>query len=75
MDIEKFKNIMEDVCGVKLGHIDANSNLSELGLDSLDVAQLIFAIESELGISIDSDELEKIVTVGDALRVIEVNKG
>ena len=44
---------------------------SDLGLDSLDLAQIIFAVENELQIDIDPDILEEITTVGDALEAIQ----
>lgn len=74
MDIERLKTIIEEVCGVSLGSISEDSNLSDLGLDSLDVAQVLFTIENEMNISIESEDFENILTVGDALKIINKSK-
>lgn len=71
MDINKFKNMIEEVCDVSIENIDEDSKLKDLGLDSLDIAQVIFAVESDLDVSIDSDSLTNLVTVGDALKAIQ----
>lgn len=71
MDIEKFKNIIQEVCDIPINSINEDSKLSDLGLDSLEIAQVIFTVEGELNITIDGDNFENIVTVGDALRAIQ----
>ena len=45
--------------------------VDDLGADSLDVYQIIMAIEEEFEIDIPSEEAEKIVTVGDAVEQIK----
>lgn len=53
-------------------HINENSSLQDdLGLDSLDTIDIVMDIESELGIGIPDEELEKWVTVGDMVRTID----
>ena len=42
----------------------------DLGADSLDVFQIIMAVEEEFNIEIPTEEAEKIVTVGDAVEAI-----
>lgn len=71
MDIVKLKSLIEEVCEISVGDIDETTKLKDLGLDSLDLAQVIFSIENELDINIDSESLEHIVTVKDALKAIE----
>ena len=43
----------------------------DLGADSLDVFQIIMAVEEEFGIEIPTEEAEKINTVGDAVEAIK----
>ena len=49
--------------------------IDDLGADSLDVFQIIMGVEEELDIEVDSDEAEKIVTVGDAVELIKKTIG
>lgn len=44
--------------------------IDDLGADSLDVVELIIALEEEFGIEIPEAEAEKIVTVGDVVEYI-----
>lgn len=51
--------------------IDMNTNLAELGLDSLDVVEMCYAVEDEVGIRFETEELTAFTTVGDLFRSIE----
>lgn len=48
-----------------------SSFIEDLGADSLDVVELVMALEDEFGITIPDDQSEKIATVGDAVAFIE----
>ena len=48
-----------------------SSFVEDLGADSLDVVELVMALEDEFKIEIPDDQAEKIVTVGDAVAFIE----
>ncbi|NHA61429.1 acyl carrier protein [Helicobacter pylori] len=45
--------------------------VKDLGVDSLDIVELIMAVEERFGIEIPDEQAEKIVNVGDAMRCIE----
>ncbi|QQW80917.1 acyl carrier protein [Helicobacter pylori] len=45
--------------------------VKDLGADSLDIVELIMALEEKFGIEISDEQAEKIVNVGDAMRYIE----
>ena len=48
--------------------------LDDLGADSVDIFEIIMAIEEEFDIEIDNEDAEKIVTVGDAVEQIKKAK-
>lgn len=50
-----------------------SSFVEDLGADSLDVVELVMALEEEFGVEIPDDQAEKIVTVGDAVKYIEAH--
>ena len=52
--------------------ITETSTFSELGLDSLDIVELVMHIEEEFGVSIETSE--NIRSVGDLLAIIESQK-
>ncbi|VEU77173.1 phosphopantetheine-binding protein [Mycoplasmopsis columbina] len=47
-----------------------SSNLKELKIDSLDLAELIFEAEQELNVQFDDNELLKLATVQDIIDLI-----
>lgn len=65
-----------DVVTIQLGmtteQFDEKSRIKDdLGADSLDVTELIMEFEEEFDIDIPDDDSEKVVTVGDAVNLIE----
>lgn len=71
--LEKMKPIIAEQLSVDESEIKAESNFKEdLGADSLDLFELVMALEEEFGVEIPSEDLEKIATVND---VIEYLKG
>lgn len=72
MEFEKLQKIISEVLGVDEAEIALNTSfVDDLGADSLDVFQIIMAIEEEFDIEIANEEAEKIVTVGDAVDQIK----
>ena len=62
----------------QLGSEDADISLEasfieDLGADSLDIVELIMALEEEFDIEIPDSEAEKITSVGDAVEYIKNN--
>jgi acyl carrier protein len=76
MSIEaKVKEIIVDQLGVSADEVvNGASFVEDLGADSLDLTELIMAMEEEFGIEIDDDEAQKLVKVQDAIDYIEKNK-
>ena len=72
MEFEKMQKIISEVLGVEPEKISLDSTfIDDLGADSLDVFQIIMAIEEEFDIEIDNEAAEGIVTVGDAVEQIK----
>ena len=72
MEFEKLQQIIADVLSVDLDEITPETTFKDhLGADSLDVFQIIMAVEEEFGIEIPTEEAEKINTVGDAVEAIK----
>ncbi|PIK61704.1 putative acyl carrier protein, mitochondrial isoform X2 [Apostichopus japonicus] len=44
--------------------------IDDMGLDSLDVVEIVMAIEDEFGVEINDEEAEKILTVKDAIELL-----
>jgi acyl carrier protein len=58
------------------GPFDLDTRLREdLGADSLDLVELVFTLEQELGVSIPDADAAEMRTIGDAVRYIERVKG
>ncbi|GBD28447.1 MAG: acyl carrier protein [Armatimonadota bacterium] len=69
---ERVKAIVVEQLGVEEDEVTENASFVEdLGADSLDVVELVMALEEEFGIQIPEEEAEKIQTVGQAVQYIE----
>lgn len=55
---------------LKLDAIDPEKELRELGLDSLDVVELLLGFEDEFGVEFTSDELKNLKKVNDLYNAI-----
>lgn len=72
MEFDKIKNIISEVLSIDAdGITEENTFVDDLGADSLDIFQIIMAIEEEFEIEIPTEEAEKITTVGDAVEQIK----
>lgn len=70
--LEKLQKIVEDTLGVNDVEITNETHIiNDLNADSLDVVELIMAIEEAFDVSIDDSEAEKMETVGDLISHLE----
>jgi acyl carrier protein len=53
--------------------VEDASFVDDLGADSLDIVELVMALEEEFGVSIPDEQAESIKTVGDAVSFIQTN--
>lgn len=51
--------------------VTLESNVKELGLDSLDIVDLLMDMEEKYGIEFENEEMTSLVTVGDVVKAIE----
>ena len=73
--LEKIKELAAENLGVDAADITEESSFKEdLGADSLDLFELVMALEEEFGIEIPTDDLEQITTVGDVIDYINAHK-
>ena len=71
---EKVKKIIVDQLGVSADEVTSEASFVEdLGADSLDLTELIMAMEEEFGIEIGDEDAQKILKVKDAVSYIEKN--
>ncbi len=71
---EKIKKIIVEQLGVDEDDVNMESSfIDDLGADSLDIVELIMALEEEFDLEIPDSEAEKISTVGDAVNYIKNN--
>ncbi|MBG3878893.1 acyl carrier protein [Desulfovibrio oxamicus] len=69
---EKISKIIIDQLGVSAEEVKPEASFVEdLGADSLDLTELIMAMEEEFGIEIDDDDAQKILKVQDAIAYIK----
>lgn len=69
--LEKMKEIIAEQLSVDADSIDENSSFKDdLGADSLDLFELVMALEDEFSIEIPSEDLEKLETVGKVMEYL-----
>ena len=72
----RVKGIVVDQLGVAEGGVTREGSfVDDRGADSLDVVELVMALEEEFGVEIPDEDAEKIVTVGEAVKYIESHAG
>mgnify|MGYP000976186455 FL=1 len=69
---EKIRDIIAEQLGIEASEITPESTfVDDLGADSLDIVELIMALEEEFNMEIPDEEAEKISTVGDVVEYIK----
>ena len=75
MELEKLRQVIAAVLNVDSREITEESTfMGDLGADSLDVYQMILKLEDDLDITLDPEKIEKITTVGEAVKLIKETK-
>ncbi|MBL0721019.1 MAG: acyl carrier protein [Sulfurovum sp.] len=72
---DNVKEVVIEQLNVAADEVKEDSKfIEDLGADSLDVVELVMALEEEFDIEIPDEEAENILTVGDAIKFIEEEK-
>lgn len=73
---EKVKQIVVDQLAVSEDQVTEDARfIEDLNADSLDIVELIMALEEEFSAEIPDEEAEKLKTVGDAIAYIDGKQG
>lgn len=73
MILEKLKELIAEQMGVNQKIITMDAHFAEdLGVDSLDIVELMMAMEEEFNLEeISEEDMEKVVTVGDLVQYLQ----
>ena len=70
--LEKVITIIQEQLSLEGVSITEDSSFKDdLGADSLDLFELVMAVEEEYGVEIPAEDLEKLVTVGDVVEYLK----
>lgn len=74
MTEKKVKDIIADVLGVREDEVVSEAKFEDdLGADSLDIVEMIMAIEEEFDIEVPEDDAAKMTTVGDVMEYVALH--
>ena len=72
--LEKMKEILEEQLNLENAEITADTRFKEdLDVDSLDLFELVMALEEEYDVKIPSEEMGNLTTVGAVIRYLNAN--
>jgi acyl carrier protein len=68
---QRVRALVAEQLGIDAGEVDEQANLlDDLGADSLDVVELIMALEDEFDIEVPDEDAEQIRTIADVERYV-----
>ncbi len=69
---EKLKQLLVDELSIDENDITLDAELSgDLGINSIELADLVMLCEDKFGIEFDDEDIHKLVTVGDVVNYLE----
>jgi acyl carrier protein len=68
---EKIVSIASEQLEVDFSNMSLNTDLTSLDVDSLDLVELIMAIEQEFEIEVSDEEIEEITSLDKAIKLVE----
>lgn len=73
---QRVTDLIVEQLGVSRDEVVVGASfIDDLGADSLDIVELVMAMEEEFDIEIPDDDAEKIQTIGDAIAYLEERLG
>lgn len=73
--LQMFKTVAARVDKREFPNVTKESVITELGIDSLSMMQIVGEMETELGVMIPDEDLVELVTVGDLCNKVEARLG
>ena len=71
---EKLKDILVEELSIDADTITLEAELAnDLGINSLELADLVLLCEDEFGLEFSEDDIHKFITVGDVVEYLEAN--
>ncbi len=71
MDEATVMRIIAEQIGIPEDSLSEDTVFSDIGADSLDIFQIVSALEEEYDIEFDIEETEQLKTIGDAMEYIK----
>ncbi len=71
--LEKIAEIVKEQLNTEAEITEATSFKDDLGADSLDIFELVMALEEEFGVEIPSEDLENVNTVADVINYLKAH--
>jgi acyl carrier protein len=69
---DKIREIIVEQLGVTAEEVVPEASfIDDLGADSLDIVELVMAIEEEFGLEIPDEDAERMQSIGDAINYVE----
>jgi len=73
---QRVRDIIVEQLGVKPDQVTPEAKfIEDLGADSLDIVELVMALEEEFGLDIPDEDADKLKTVGDAMNYLQQHAG
>jgi acyl carrier protein len=72
--LDGIKKIFKEKLDANPEDIEPGKTVTELGLDSLDMYEMIYEMENEFGVKIPDSEVANLVTIGDIVKFIDSKK-
>ena len=73
--LETLIKMLAEEFNIEESEIEATSKLeADLGINSLELAELAFRLEDEFGVVVEDDDIPSLITVGDVASYIEEHK-
>ncbi|MEZ5168534.1 MAG: acyl carrier protein [Acidimicrobiales bacterium] len=70
-NFERFKKCAVDVLSVDEAQIVPDATFESLDADSLDLVELVMALEEEFDVNVEEEELEGVTTIQGAFALVE----
>ena len=71
MILERIKELLVEQLNLEYEQMQSDTLFDEIGVDSIDIVELVMALEAELGVQMPDDQLERVATLGDLARLAE----